>query len=580
MLIKVSSWIIQYSACIVLTILFSNGCKTVPQPELADIIYTNGNIITMQSEGDVAKSIAVKNGRILAIDTENLTSKYQGENTLVVDLHKKTLLPGFIDAHSHISLGMATISLANLSSPPVSSVKSISDIITKLSALQEKRNIAKGEWILGWGYDPDLLEENRHPNKLDLDKVFPDHPVYLLHVSGHMAVVNSLALKKIGIDASSSNPPGGMIVRLVDSDEPNGLLQETAMYLVQQHLPKPTLEQSMALLEATQNLYASHGITTAQDGFTDYKNFQFLTQAATAGKLKLDIEVLAGFVNLGDYYQNHGEDFGKRKNGLRLAGVKVVSDGSPQGKTAFFSQPYLTQVPGCTHQCKGFPNVTKEQLKDIMRRCYERDVQLFTHANGDGAIDLFLDAHEEVIDSMDGVPSDLRNVIIHSQFVRPDQLELYKKHQMIPAFFTNHAFFWGDTHLDNLGKKRANFLSPMKTAMEMGIVSTNHTDFPVTPIDQLFLLNTAVNRSSRSGKIIGESERISVYQGLQAITINAAYQHKQEHLKGSIKVGKLADFVILNENPLTVTLNKIKDIQVLQTIKEGKVIFTNPTNAK
>jgi len=215
-----------------------------------------------------------------------------------------------------------------------------------------------------------------------------------------------------------------------------------------------------------------------------------------------------------------------------------------------------------------------------MKQCYEAGIQLYTHANGDGAIDLFLETHQSVIDSMANVPEDLRSVIIHSQFVRPDQLELYKKYAMIPAYFTNHAFFWGDTHLANLGEERASFLSPMKTTMDMGITCTNHTDFAVTPIDQLFLLWTAVNRVTRSGKILGEAERLSPYEGLKAITINSAYQHKQEHLKGSIKVGKLADFVILKENPLTVAAEKLKDIIVLETIKEGEMIYQREDAAK
>ena len=256
-----------------------------------------------------------------------------------------------------------------------------------------------------------------------------------------------------------------------------------------------------------------------------------------------------------------------------LTGKRIFSYLLPS-KTAFFSKPYLTKVPGCTHNCKGFPNLTKAQLGGLMKQCYEAGVQLYTHANGDGAIDLFLETHQSVIDSMPTVPNDLRSVIIHSQFVRPDQLALYQKHKMIPAYFTNHAFFWGDTHLANLGEERASFLSPMKTTMDMGIVCTNHTDFAVTPIDQLFLLWTAVNRTTRSGIILGEGERLTPYEGLKAITINSAYQHKQEHLKGSIKAGKLADFVILAENPLTVSVDELKDMTVLETIKEGEVIYS------
>ena len=553
--------------------LFLLACQAPPKGEIADIIYHNGTIITMEEEAAKATSVAVKNGKILAIDEASLVEKHSDGTTQIINLQGKTLLPGFIDAHSHMAMSSVLLGHANISSPPVSTINNIPDIVKKLKTHQEKNNIAKGEWIVGWGYDPDLLDEKRHPIKLDLDDAFPDNPVFLTHVSGHMGVVNSTTLAKLGIDANTPNPDGGMIVRMPNSKEPNGLVQETAMYVVRKALPLPTPKQMMMLLEEAQNLYASHGVTTAQDGFTDYKTFQFLEKAAEAKKLKLDVEILAGFLDLGKYFENHLADFGKSKNRLRLAGVKIVSDGSPQGKTAFFSKPYLTEVPGCAHDCKGFPNLTKEQLGGIMKKCYEAGIQLYTHANGDGAIDLFLNTHQSVIDSMASVPDDLRSVIIHSQFVRPDQLDLYKKHKMVPAYFTNHAFFWGDTHIANLGEDRASFLSPMKTSMDMGIVCTNHTDFFVTPIDQLFLLWTAVNRTTRSGRILGPEQRLTPYEGLKAITINAAYQHKQEDIKGSIKVGKLADFVILKENPLTIDRAKIKDMTVLETIKEGEVIF-------
>ncbi len=562
----------QLTSLIFIALLFA--CQPTPKGEIADLIYHNGTVITMEGEADKATSVAVKNGKILAVSETSLVGQHQGDSTAVIDLQGKTLLPGFIDAHSHIAMGMVLLGQANISSPPVSTVTNISDIVKKLKTHQEKNNIAKGEWVIGWGYDPDLLDEKRHPTKLDLDEMFPDNPVFLMHVSGHMAVINSTALAKVGIDETTENPDGGMIVRLPNSNEPNGLVQETAVYAVRKGLPLPTPAQLMVLLEEVQNLYASHGVTTAQDGFTDYKTYQLLNKAASIGKLKLDIEVLAGFLEMKQFLTNHGQDFGKRNNRLRLAGVKVVSDGSPQGKTAFFSKPYLTEVPGCAHDCKGFPNLTKAQMAGVMKQCYESGIQLYTHANGDGAIDLFLETHQAVIDSMASVPEDLRSVIIHSQFVRPDQLELYKRHKMIPAYFSNHAFFWGDTHLANLGEERASFLSPLKASMDMGIVCTNHTDFPVTPIDQLFLLGTAVNRTTRAAITLGADQQLTPYEGLKAITINSAYQHKQEAVKGSIKVGKMADFVILAENPLTVATDKIKDIKVLETIKEGTTIFS------
>ena len=233
------------------------ACQSDPKGEIADIIYINGQVITMEAESENASSVAVKDGKIIAVDAKSLVPKHKGDSTKVVDLKSRTMLPGFIDAHSHITMGMSLIALANLSSPPVGKVERISDIVSTLKSYQEQNNIPDEEWIVGWGYDPDLLVEKRHPNKLDLDKAFPNNPVFLLHASGHMAVLNSYALAMAKINEATPNPLGGMIVRLPNSNEPSGLLQETALYTARRLLPSPSQEQQMKLLEATKNLYAS-----------------------------------------------------------------------------------------------------------------------------------------------------------------------------------------------------------------------------------------------------------------------------------------------------------------------------------
>ena len=555
-----------------LLITACNNSKEITNP--ADAIYHNGTILTMEDAQKQVEAVAIKDGKILSVGSLATLTNHQVPTTTMVDLGGKTLLPGFIDAHSHISIGMMTIQYANLSSPPVGNIKNIPDIISQLKAHQAAYNIPKGGWIMAWGYDPDQLAEKRHPNKLDLDEHFPDNPVYLTHVSGHMSVANSKALEIAKIDGKIPDPPGGMIVRLPNSNEPSGLLQEAASFAMRGNIPPPTEADMLEQLAQIQDLYASQGITTAQDGITDVKTMQFFQKVAAAGLLKIDVEALASFQGAKEYIGNPDFPFGVSKNRLRIAGLKIVSDGSPQGKTAFFSKPYLTEVPGCAHDCRGIPILPLEQLTQLVQTCYQNNIQVYTHANGDGAIDLLLEAHEKAIATLPDPKKDVRTVIIHSQFVRSDQLDKYADYNMIPSFFTNHAFFWGDVHLANLGEERASFLSPLKTATDLGITYTNHTDYIITPLDQLFLLWTATNRITRSGKILGAGERISPWEGLKATTINAAYQHKQEAIKGSIAVGKLADFVVLDKNPLTVELDAIKDIRVLETIKEGQTIYT------
>ncbi|MEZ4887947.1 MAG: amidohydrolase [Chitinophagales bacterium] len=556
-------------------LFFCFSCNNTPKqvPDTVDAIYFNGKILTMEDSLQQVEAIAVKAGKIEAIGDFETINQLQGAATQMIDLGGKTMLPGFVDAHSHFTIAMKMMAQANLGSPPAGEVKSIADIIEKLQAQQAKYNILEGQWIVGWGYDPDELEEKRHPNKLDLDTAFPNHPVFILHVSAHMAVVNSKALEIVGITDTTQAVEGGVIVKLPNSNEPSGLLQEKMVYQVIGKLPTPTEEQSLALLKGTQQLYASQGITTAQDGLTDLPTFQFLEKAAEKGLFTLDIEALGSFQNAKDWLTTYKDRFGQNKNRLRLAGIKIVGDGSPQGKTAFFSKPYLTEVPGCAHTCTGVPTVTQDQLNQLLQGAYNQGIQVFMHANGDGSIDMLLEAYENALEHIEGSVEDLRTVVIHSQFVRPDQLQQYKDFGFVPAFFTNHAFFWGDVHIENLGEERAAFLSPIKTSINMGLVCTNHTDYIVTPLNQLFTVWTAVNRTTRSGKILGEAERLTPWEALKAITINSAYQHKTEKIKGSIAVGKLADFVVLSDNPLKVEADKIKDIQILQTIKEGVVIY-------
>ncbi len=206
-----------------------------------------------------------------------------------------------------------------------------------------------------------------------------------------------------------------------------------------------------------------------------------------------------------------------------------------------------------------------------MKLCYDTGLQLLMHGNGDAAIDFLIDAHVKAAGADPG--KDRRTVGIHSQFIRPDQLAKYKQYNIVPALFTLHTYFFYDTHVLNRGPQQAGFISPMKAAIDLSLRPTNHTDYAVTPIDQMFTIWSAVNRISRKGVLNGPDQRITPYQALQAITINAAYQYGEERTKGSIEVGKLADLVVLSANPLTVPPMQIKDIKVVETIKEGRTVY-------
>lgn len=560
-----------------LSIALLLGCgQTETKNQTAETqLYYNGVIITMDTdEISYAESVVSKDGKIAFVGNLKEAEKIFSNSTKI-DLKGKTLLPGFIDPHSHFGMVSNTMGQINLNPPPVGNVSSIGQMLDAIKKYKTDNNIKDGEWIFGWGYDESQLIEKRHPNKTELDAILPNNPVYLQHTSGHMGVANSLALKKMNVSKATQNPAGGNIDRFPNSSEPSGLVQETAMYPFVGNMLQILNTKQAEYFDDTQNYYAQNGITTAQDGMTDRNSIQFFQKQADSGKLKIDLIALAGYSDLETNLADTSMHFKTYKNGFKVQGTKIVADGSPQGKTAYFTKPFLTPVPSCTHDCRGIPSLSQDALNKLFKTAYARNNQLFIHCNGDATIDMIIAAHEYACKELaQPLDKDRRTIAIHSQFVRPDQLETYKKYKIEPSFFTNHAYFWGDVHVENLGKERAYFLSPIATADKLGLKYTNHSDATVTPINPMFTVWTAVNRTSRTGQVIGENEKATPYQALKAITMNAAYELFDENLKGSLKKGKTADFVILDKNPLTIPPTELKEIQVIETIKAGKVIFT------
>jgi predicted amidohydrolase YtcJ len=247
-------------------------------------------------------------------------------------------------------------------------------------------------------------------------------------------------------------------------------------------------------------------------------------------------------------------------------------DGSPHARTAFFTTPYLLGGPSGESDWLGAPTFSQEFFNEALKKCYDLGLQVNFHANGDAAIDMVIAGHEYAAAGQ--LDYDRRSTVIHSQFVRADQLATYARYRLVPSLFTEHTFFFSDAHVVNRGAEQTSFISPMRAAIDLGLNPTNHTDFNVAPIDQMLVVWSAVTRQSRSGDVIGPDQRVTVLEALKAITINAAYQYFEEADKGSITVGKLADLVILDGNPLVVDSDLIKDIRVLETIKAGKVVYS------
>jgi len=373
-----------------------------------------------------------------------------------------------------------------------------------------------------------------------------------------------------GISATTPTPVGGVIARKPGSREPAGLLMETAWIPLLTSLPRPSYEKRLVSFVKAQNLYAANGYTTIQDGASKYSDVVDYRKAASEGHFFLDLMSLPVYLDMEQFLADDTMGFGRYRNRIKLGGVKIVTDGSPQGRTAYFSHAMHGAGPDGQPAWFGEPTMPYQEYQQIFQTAHYAGLRVFTHANGDAAVDMVLKAH-----SATGIRADQdrRNVVIHSQFMRPEQLDSYVEYGISPSFFSNHAFYWGDVHLENLGEDRANFMSPMKSAAEKGIIFSNHTDFNVTPLDPMMTIWTAVARESRSGKIIGKNQRISAYEALKALTIYPAWQYKEESTKGSLEVGKLADLVILSANPLSVETSAIRNIKVEATYKEGKPVF-------
>jgi predicted amidohydrolase YtcJ len=574
-LIKIRTQLIFFTRLLNLTsllalIILTNGCEEkTDQLEFAEAIYFNGDIVTMMEEHHSVEGIATRDGAIMAAGSMAELNDLKGPGTKLIDLDGKALLPGFIDSHSHVAQGINALTEINISCPPVGKCERISDIIDELK--RNSQGIEAGEWIMAWGYDNELIEEKRHPNVNDLDVQFPNNPVIMAHVSGHMVVCNSMALEIAHIDKTSTEPRGGVIEK-DENGELTGLLQENAAFGLMPFIPQLSAEKKLDLIDDVLEQYAQNGYTTAQEGLSDLRTSELLLQARDSGLFIIDVVSLLDANSLDQYLTDERFQFNTYDKGLKFGGVKIIGDGSPQGKTAFFRKPYCAHG-NCTLSMgfRGESNLSQQKLDSIFGQCYSRDIQVFMHCNGDAAIDMFIESHKT---NKEIKPNkDYRPVIIHSQFVTKDQLQVYSDERLIPSFFTNHCYFWGDVHLKNLGEERGNFISPIATADSLGLIFTNHTDYRITPLDPMFVLWTATNRLSRSGIVIGASERATVYQALKALTINAAHQYFEEDSKGTLEVNKRADLVILSANPMKTPIEKLADIKILETIKSGQTIF-------
>jgi hypothetical protein len=526
--------------------------------------YINGNILTVDGKNNRVQAVAVNETKIIAVGSNDEIYKYVDTNTEIIDLEQRTMLPGFIDAHSHFyQAGLRTVTEANLYSPPIGTIRNINDIKTAL--LDWSVSAPSGQLIKGFGYDDTALEERRCLTRYDLDLVSTEQPIIIRHISGHLHSFNSKALELAGIFEDTPDPEDGVYCKDISTGEHNGVVEE-ALDMVNKILAKITCEQEKQAVAKANELYSIVGVTTASTGTTRSVNEVDLIRCGQKdGSVKLRV-ILNRSVSVLEELKDYEYD-----DILMKGSVKTFQDGSIKVFTGFLNEPYNVSLKGNSNY-RGYPIRPSKELTALVKKIHNEGEQVFIHGNGDEAIEQILDAFEEA--QKNNQRSDPRHVVIHAQMAREDQLDRMKKLEVLPSFFILHTHYWGDMHRDvYLGPERALRMNPCNSALERDIIFTIHCDTPVVPQEPLKAIWSAVNRISTGGDIIGDDQRIPVDEAIRAYTYNSAYQYRLEDKLGSIEEGKLADFVILSEDPTSCDPIKIKDIEVVETIVGGKSIY-------
>ena len=532
-------------------------------------VFINGDVLTMDASSRIVEAVSVRGERIEAVGSTDEIMALVSNQTEVVDLRGRTLMPGFIDAHGHFPGSGMSVIAADLTSPPVGNKQSMEEV---LAALKERAaSIEPGKWVSGFGYDDTLLAEQRHPTRAELDEVSTEHPVVAMHVSGHMVVVNSMALELVGISAETENPVGGVIARREGSREPNGLLEENARLGVVDAMQDTGVLAVYQMIKTAVRDYAQVGVTTAQSGGTSVMLSDGLSLFSKLGVIPQRLVLFAfdtEFAELIDAGEFDPQKY--HSDRVRMPAVKLVADGSIQGYTGYLSHPYHMPFKG-DESYRGYPSISREVLFDRVQRLHGLGYQLAIHGNGDESIEDILDAFEAAQQAHPR--DDARMILIHSQMAREDQIARMKGLGVTPSFFSAHTYYWGDRHRDIfMGPERAAAMSPARWAQQYKLRFSSHMDTPVTPMLPLQAVWSQVYRLSYGGDVIGEDQRIDVMSALRAVTIDAAWQVFQEDRVGSLEAGKLADMIILSASPLADPMS-MRDLKVERTLIGGATIY-------
>lgn len=525
-----------------------------------EYLFENGTILTMEDRMPTAQALLVRDGRIAAVGPKEAVAAQASRDTERIDLAGRTLMPAFLDPHSHffaVANGCLQVSLSGCTS--------WADIGARIRDYIRQNHVPAGEWVRAQGYDHNALAEGCHPDRKMLDAAAPEHPVILQHQSGHMGVFNTLALKRLGVTEETPCPEGGAMGR--EGGCLTGYMEENAFLLWQRKVPMPDLAALTAACEKAQALYASYGITTVQEGMLPEQLVPIYQALCAADKLYLDVVGYADHGGMQAAERLLPECLGGYSHHFRIGGYKIFLDGSPQGRTAWLRKPYAGETEN-----RGYGTMTDEQVLAAVRTAVSEGRQLLAHCNGDAAAEQYLRAIAQV--QKEGLDTAaIRPVMIHAQLLGVDQLPELRRLGVLPSFFVAHVYHWGDVHVKNLGLDRAAHISPAGTAARLGIPFTFHQDAPVIRPDMLETVWCAVERRMKDGSVLGPEERVDVWTALKAVTANAAYQYFEEERKGTLAPGKRADLVVLDRDPTKTPGEALRTIRVLETWKDGAQVF-------
>lgn len=558
-----------------LSALLIAQCALVFAKGNADTIFYGGPILTVNAKNEEVQALAVQNGKIVAVGTkDSVTKEWQADNTKVVDLKGQTLMPGFIEPHTHLILTTMFerlwLNLSNYALPQ----SSIDSIVQKLKA--EVKNVPKGGWLTAFGVDPSRTTPfMAELTANDLDKVSKDVPILVVNTSGHIAYANHKALEIAGITNKTPNPKGGgVFVKDKEGNLTGKLVEAPAFLPFVALMPVPSQSELVDAIVATLNSVAAKGITSA-------------TEISVGGNFGVDKEVaiykgifankaspirIRGYLfsdNLPAGYNtikpNEGDDY------LRFIGIKYVSDGSLQGLTGALNEPYI--YPKGTKE-RGSLDYKDDEIYGLMKPYYDQGWQIAIHANGDRAIDQTLKNYEKLLSS-GGNSKDRRLRIEHFTVSTEAQVKKTVKLGVIPGFTIGHVDYWGETfHNQILGPERAKRIDPAGDFKRAGGRFSLHSDSPVTPIGPLNYISEEVTRLWQlpPQKVLGPDQAVSVDDAIRAVTINPAYSMFADNIVGSLEVGKQADLVVLAKNPRTTPPAEIRNIKVIGTYVDGKPV--------